>query len=186
MSGLISSTGAREKARGRGVSPGLHLVPQLKRQLPEIGTVGHARGDAVVGEPVHMVEDVLARVVLRPAGQVMHVPDVGVGIDQRGNDRLPFQVDTRGARRELQVAPPAHPCEPVVLDDECGVLYGRTAVARDEPRAFEHRNPGRSGCLACHLGGAARRQEQTPHEERIRRHFHSVHGSLAGSKVLEK
>src|ERR1700704_2807033 len=55
----------------------------------ETVSLGHARGDAVVGEPVHVVEDVLARIVLRPAGQVTHVSDVGVGIDQRGNDRLP-------------------------------------------------------------------------------------------------
>ena len=108
--------------RAASGAPGQQLVAELKRQLAEVGAHRLAGGNAEVGEPMHVVEDVLARVVLRPAGEVLHVADVRVRVDERGNDRLAGQIDARRTRRRLQVALLADAREPVVLDDEGGAF----------------------------------------------------------------
>ena len=84
-----------------------------------------------------MVEYVLARVVLRPAGQVAHVTDVRVGIDQRRDDSLAGEIDARCSRRRRHLAAAADCGEPIVLHRERGILDRPTAVAGDQPRPFE-------------------------------------------------
>ena len=163
----------REKTRDSGMLPGFHLVAQLERQLAEIRAEGHARGHAVVGEARHVVEYVLARVILRPAREVVHVADMRMDIDQRRNHGFPRKIDARRIGGNLQLAAPAHADEAVALDDEDGVL-DRTAVAGDEPRPFVHRHAARARPF--HLRNAGR--EQHTSRDGHTNSFHATHGKL--------
>ena len=178
MSGLISSSGARPRpaVRNRAASgslPAQHLVAELKRQLAEIGAHRLAGGDAEVREPVHVVEDVLARVVLRPARQVLHVADVGVRIDQRGDDRLAGQIDARRAGRRLHLALAADSREAAALDEEGGALNRRAVAAGNQPRAFVQHRIRRTWDLR---GGRVNQQCRPNQQEERSRHV--VHGRI--------
>src|SRR5688572_29455689 len=74
---------------------GVDFISNLKWQLAKVGTHRLARRNTEVSEAMQMVDNVLARVVLGPAGQVVHVADMRVRIDQRGNDGLAGQVHPR-------------------------------------------------------------------------------------------
>src|SRR5207247_5213166 len=126
-----------QKTRRRRIFSGLDLVAQLKWQIAEIGAHRHARGDAEISELVHMVEYVLARVILRPAGQVAHVTDVRVGIDQCWNDGIASEIDARRPRRYRHVAAPADRGDAAVLNHDRGPLDRRARAAGDESRPCE-------------------------------------------------
>ncbi len=128
------SAACRQKSRGRRVFAGRDLVAQLVGQFTEIGTHREARGDAEIGKLVHMVENVFARVILRTAGEVAHVADVGMRIDQGRDHGLAGEVDTPRACRNIDFATPADRGEPVTLDHEGGIFDRRAAVSRDETR----------------------------------------------------
>ena len=133
----------RQESRGVRILPGAQFFPELKGQLSEIASHRLAGRDAEVGEAVHVVEDVLARVVLRPAGQVLHVADVRMRIDQRRDDRLARQVHARSASRRLQLPLAADSREPAVLDQERRALDGGAAVAGDETGTLVEHRPRR-------------------------------------------
>src|SRR4029434_3438257 len=99
-----------------------------------------ARANTEIREPVHVVEDVVARVVDGTTRQVLHVTDVRVAVDERGNDGLAGDVDACGTRGRLDLAPPSDAREPRVLDEERGVLNRATAIAHDETRVFTQRH----------------------------------------------
>src|SRR5882762_7944621 len=116
-----------------------------------------------------MVDEVLARVKLFRHGSFRYVleSDVAVEIDHRRHNGLALHVNVHGSGRYPQLTSTADPGEQVMLDDECGIFDGCTAVARDEPRPFEDRHASRSS-LATHPAGPAHRQEQTRHDGRAR------------------
>ena len=95
--------------------------------------------------------------------------EVAVEIYLGRHDGLARQVDAQRPGRDLQLTSPADACELVVLDDECGALDGGAAIARDEPRPFEHRDASGPG-LAVHAPGKGHCREETCHddEERVR------------------
>ena len=71
-----------QKPRRIGMPARENIVAQLERHLAEVAAHGLTGGDAEIREAAHVIEDVLARVVLRAARQVLHVADVRVRIDQ--------------------------------------------------------------------------------------------------------
>ena len=127
----------RQEPGGIRVLAGENLVAELKRHLAEVRAHRLAGRDAEIREAAHVVEDVVARVVLRAARQVLHVADVRVAVDQRGNDRLAGQIDARGAGGRLNLAAASDPRERRALDEKGRVLDRRAAVAGDQARAFE-------------------------------------------------
>ena len=152
-------------------------------QVRTIDEVANAddRAEPVVRETLQMVDEVLAREILlrhRPV-KVVLVPDVPMEINLRRHDAFARQIDARRPSRDLHFTLPADLREPVVLDDECGVLNGRTAIARDEARSFEHGHARRSRLAAVHLRRTRRHQAQTRHNEQTRRGtLHSAHKDL--------
>ena len=99
-----------------------------------------------------MVDEVLARVVLlghRPVVDMLEA-DVAMDIDLGRHDRLAGQIHAGRSGWRLQLATATDPCELRVLDDECGVLDRRAAVAGDEPRPFEDRHAGVRPALCFH------------------------------------
>src|SRR5262249_19886679 len=143
-----AAAGGYEAGGGRMLAGG-YLVAQLEGQVAEVGAKRHAGGDAEISELLHVVENVLARVVLRPAGQVAHVADMRMSIDQRRNDSLATEVNAYSARGRAHLAASADRSDAAGLDYEGGVLDRRAAVAGDQARAFEQR-----GGLSPGLGGA--------------------------------
>ncbi len=162
---LRRETAARgqEPRRGRIDALG-RLVAQLIGQLAEIGAVGHARDDAVIGEAVHVIEDVLARVVLRPAGEIAHVADMRMRIDQAGDDGLAGEIDSRSTLRHADLAAAADGGDAVAFDDEGRVLDRCGTVAGDEARAFEH---GLRACRRCCDPGEADEGNQLANHESL-------------------
>ena len=124
----------RQEPRSVGILASEDVVADLERQLAEVAPHRLARGDTEVREPVHVVEDVLSRVVDRPARQVLHVADVRVPIDECRNDGLAAQIYASGTRRCLNFTASSHASESRVLDEERGALDRRVAVADDEAR----------------------------------------------------
>jgi putative heme-binding domain-containing protein len=132
-----------------------------------------------------MVDEILACEVLlgHRAVHIVLVSDVAVEIDLGRHDRLARQVDTRRAGRDLQIAPPADTCEPVILHDECGVLDRGAAIARNQPGPFEHRHARRAG-LSVHAPGGGHRREATGNDEETKRNpFFSTHWSTSGETI---
>ena len=78
---------------------------------------------------------------------------MGVSIDNRRHDGLAGQVHASRARGHLHLTGFADLAETAVVDDECGVLDGRTVIARNEPRPLEHRH----ACRGRRLLGSRRR-----------------------------
>ncbi len=150
------ASSGREEPGGIGIVSGAQLVPEPKRQLPEIAPHRLAGGDAEVGEPVHVVEDVLPGVVLRSAGQVLHVPDVGMRIDQGGNHRLAVQVHANGAGGRRHLALTTHSGEVTVLNEKGGALNRRRAIAGNQACPLVQH----CSCGAGSLGGEARRHRR--------------------------
>jgi hypothetical protein len=68
-------------------------------------------------------------------------------VDERRHHGLAGDIDARCAGRHRHLAAAAHRRDPVARDDDGGIVDRRTAIAGDEPRAFEYGN-GRS--LAAH------------------------------------
>jgi len=93
---------------------------------------------------------------------------VVVAVDERRHHRLAGQIHARGALGRLALALLAHPCERLALDEECGVLDRRAAVADDEARAFEPE------CARSALGLCVERQgsgcDHTEQQRSSRRH----------------
>ena len=83
-----------------------------------------------------------------------------VRIDDRGHHGLSRQVDARRTRWRLELASPPDLREAIALDDECGVLDRRAAVADDEARAFEECGASLRG-----LGFGADRRNDGPGED---------------------
>ncbi len=146
----------REKSCRVRVLSGPRLVAQPEWQIAEIGAHGHARGNPEVSELVHVIEDVLARVILRSAAQVAHVADVRMGIDQRRDDGLAREIDARGTGRNLHVGTAPGRNNAVALNDERGI-FDDAGVAVDQPRTLEHRH----GCGLSVRRRVGSRQEQT-------------------------
>ena len=76
------------------------LVAQAVAEIA-LGSHAHERRDAVVGESIEMIDQVLARVVLDPEAGAAAVPEVSVGVDDRRHHRL--------ARRDSRVTLPRAP-----------------------------------------------------------------------------
>ena len=148
----------------RHVAPTRPAAVQI-RPVDEVADADD-RTEPVVGETLQMVDEILAREVLlgHRAVHIVLVSDVAVEIDLGRHDRLARQGDARRAGRDLQIALAADPCEPVVLDDECGVLDRGAAIAGDQPGSFEYRDAGRSG-LSVHAPGRDHRREATADDE---------------------
>ena len=157
--GARSGPGDPRARRAKQRRIGDDLFPHLQRHVApirpaamQIGTVfqiadADDRADTVVGESLQMVDEILARVEFLGHGSFRYVleSDVAVEIDHRGHDGLARQIDVRSPGRNLQLTSPADPSEQVVLDKERGVFDGRAAVARNEPRPFEHRHAALPG-----------------------------------------
>src|SRR4029434_5650341 len=90
-----------------------------------------------IGEAVHVIEDVLAGVVLRPAGQVLHVADMRMRIDETGDHRLAGEIDSRSTLRYAKLATTPDGRDAIAFDDEGRVLDRRRPVAGDQPCALE-------------------------------------------------
>ena len=119
-----------------------------------------------------MIDQVLARV-----GRLGHrafddilKSDVAVEIDHRRHDRLACEIDM-DAGWYLDLAAAADGYEPIVCDDEYGILDGGAAVSRDEPRSVERGDSGNLVCLPIGLPGTGRYEEQRRGEEE------ATHGS---------
>src|SRR4030095_13603184 len=76
------------------------------------------------------------------------VADMGVAIDERGNNCLTRQLDSGRTRRGLDLTAASHACEPPVLNKECCVLNRPVAAAHDEAPTLE-KSGARSGGLLC-------------------------------------
>ena len=126
---------ASRGAKSRGAGDG--LLPHLERHIARILAEAHDRADPVVRLPLQLIDERLAR----------H-RHVRMRVDDRRHDGLAGQIHASRTRRHLQLPSRADLGEPVVLDDERGILDGRAAVPDDEPRPFEHRHAGRLRCLA--------------------------------------
>ena len=129
------------------------------------------RADAVVGEQLQVIDQVLARVHLlghRAFSDVLE-PDVPMEIDQRRHHGLAGEVDARGARRRLDVGAAAHICELIVFDDEGGVFDGCAAVAADEARALEDGDGRSRRRLAAGPRRTGRRKRETGGNENCER-----------------
>ncbi len=98
-----------------------------------------------------MIEDVLARVVLGAAREVLHVADVRVRIDQGRNDCLAGQIDPGGTLRCLNRALSAYLDEPAALYEKRGILDRHIPVACDQAGALVERHPAGRWCRP--LGG---------------------------------
>jgi len=124
------------KAFERGFAYGKKLVAQGVAEIA-LGAHAHECRDAVIREPLQMIGQVLARVVLDPEACAAAVPEVAVGVDNRGHHRLAGETHPCGAFRRPHVAGAPHLGETAVLHDERRVLDWRALVADDKPRSFE-------------------------------------------------
>ena len=93
--------------------------------------------DAVVREALQILEELLAREVLRRGREILPVAQVGVRFDDARHDRLARQIDPNDPRRGLYLAASADRREPAILHQKGGVFDGRGVVAGKQPCAFE-------------------------------------------------
>ena len=165
------SPGGEESSRV-GMLSGEDLVAQLKRQLAEVAAHRLAGRNAEIREPAHVVEDVLARVVGGAARQVLHVADVRVPIDERGDHRLAGQVDAGRTRGRRHLATPPDAREPASLDEKGRVLDRARAVAGDQACAFVQRD-------CCGLRRTLAPGPSQPHDDEAQgnRESRGAHGS---------
>src|SRR5678810_1218088 len=108
------------------------------RPVHEIADADH-RAVSEVRKALEMIDEVLASEVLlrHRAIPIVLVTDVTMQIDFCWHDSLPSYVYTRCACRDLQLTSTSNLSERVALDDECGVLDGRSAVAGDQACALK-------------------------------------------------
>ena len=139
-----------QKSRRIGMLASACLVPDLKRQLAEVAAHRLAGRHAEIREPIQVVEDVLARVILRPAREVLHVADVRMRIDQGGDDGLAGEVHPTHIGASQVFALATHTDETTGLNQERGSLDRRGPVSRDESCSLIQN----SGCGSRGLGGA--------------------------------
>ena len=158
--------------RHLGVPRSLKDIEMITRHDLALDEIGNADDGAEpeVRVTLQMVDEVLARVVLlrRRARHNVLVTQVTVHIHFRRHDGLARQIHARRAGWNLHLTPPTHAGEPTVLNDECGVLDRRAAVARNEPRPFEHRHAGRPPRLVRNLRRTGRGGEQTRRDRQTR------------------
>jgi hypothetical protein len=144
--GGVAHGSARSRARHAEAAPcrakeraRRHLRAQLVGEVAARRAGLEDRGHAVIGEAVERIEEVLARVVLRPEAQPLAVAHVHMRVDERRDHGLAGEVHMRRAGRDRDRAASANLRDPVAFDHESGILDRCAAVARDEPRAFEYR-----------------------------------------------
>jgi hypothetical protein len=117
------------------------MCPELIAQRPrDVSTVrSHAvdGDDAVVGEALQILEELLAREVLRRWRQIRPVSQVGVRFNDAGHDGLARQVDSSSPFRDPHLTASADRRERAILNQECGVFNGRGFVAGTQARALE-------------------------------------------------
>ena len=130
----------RQPAAGReepgpAERPGLLLAPDLPPQAARVRAERDDRADAVVGVAAQVVEDVLARVVRGLVAQAALEADVPVEVDERGDDRLPGDVDDGRAGRDVDGAARSGRPDDAAGDDQRRILDRRPTVAGDQPCA---------------------------------------------------
>ena len=108
---------ASRGAQSRGVGDG--LLPHLERHIAGILAEAHDRADPVVRLPLQLIDERLAR----------H-RHVRMRVDDRRHDGLAGQIDASRAGRNLQLSSSADLGEPIVLNDERGILDGRARRRR--------------------------------------------------------
>jgi len=97
----------------------------------------YARGESLSVNQLAALRAEGDPLAVQPLGQFVDEPDVVVAIDQRRHHRLARQIDAGRAWWRLTLTLPPDPGECVTLDEECGILDRRTAVANDEASVFE-------------------------------------------------
>ena len=102
--------------------PGARFAAHAIGQVAAPGAGLEDRGDAVEGVAIEHVEQVLAGVVVGGKARSRAVAHMHVIVDQRRHDGLAGEIDARRARRRRQLAAPSDAGDPVIGDDEGGVL----------------------------------------------------------------
>jgi hypothetical protein len=152
------------------------------RTIDEI-TDANSRADAVVGETLQVIDEILSSEILlrhRPVPVVL-VADVAVKVDLRRHDGLACQIDVRGSCGNLQLASPAYASELAALDDECGVFDGCATVTSNETRTFEHGDAG----LPSERRGARGKDQAREDQKKRRRPLPAMHDYLVRTPWME-
>src|SRR5688572_16064343 len=127
-----TAPGGEKSGRVR-IASGARLVSHLKRELAEVASHRLTGRDAKVREPIEVVENVLASVVVRAARQVPHVADVRMRIDQRGDHGLARKIDTHGTRGCHRLALATHSDEASILHEKGGAFDRCPAISGYQP-----------------------------------------------------
>ena len=140
---MVAAPGPRVGPRDapeRGVQPGpaqrarFLLGPDLERKLAGVGPHRDDGADAVVGVPLEVVDQVLARVVRVVVAESLLEPDVPVQVDERRHDRLAAQVDHRRVLGDRHAGGAARGHDAPLVDHQHPAPDGRAAVSGDEGR----------------------------------------------------
>ncbi len=141
----------REKPRGVWNDVVSQLVGHVGVHVPPVEAHAQRGRNAVVRVALQVIDHALARVTLfgGDVGFLIRPTEMVMGIDERGDDRLAGQIDTRGTGGQWNLALPADSGECGSFDEKRGAVYRSAAITRDEPRSFEQ-NGRRGGTnLAC-------------------------------------
>ena len=127
-----------QPASGGTISRGIgdRLLPHLESHVACILAHAHRNSDAVVREMLQLIDK-----------SISSDREMFMRINDRRNDGLAGQVDASGARRNGDLSFSSDSGKPAVVDYECRIHDGGAAIARDEARAFKHRDscPALSG-----------------------------------------
>ena len=152
------------RLRHFGIARSQKQVEMIARHDLPFSQIGNAHNTAEpeIRVALQMVDEILAREVFFRGRSLNHifVAEVTVHVDFRRHDRLARQVDVCRICGNCNLALPADGGELVILDDECGILDGRAAIACNKERPLEHGGVGPNG-LARRRRRAGRCREQT-------------------------